>query len=113
MSTMNFEKMRDEAKVFYDISGRIDTQTAPDLQEEIDNCFEESEKEYGGKIELTLNFKEVEYVSSAGLRAVLYMKKKIDKMAEGSTFEIINVRPEVMDVFNMTGFSDFLTLNPT
>lgn len=104
--------MRDETKVFYDISGRIDTQTAPDLQEEIDDCFEESEKEFDGKIELTLNFKEVEYVSSAGLRTVLYMKKRIDKMAEGSKFEIINIQPEVMEVFNMTGFNDLITLIP-
>ena len=111
MSTMDFEKMRDETKVFYDVSGRIDTQTAPDFQDEIDECLAESEKDFENKINLTLNFKDVQYVSSAGLRTLLYIKKKIDKMAENSSFEIINVQPEVMDVFNMTGFTEFLTIS--
>ena len=73
--------------------------------------FEKMKKEGNNKIELVLDFKGVEYTSSAGLRTILYTKKKIDSMAEGSKFEIINISPEIMEVFDMTGFSDFLSLN--
>lgn len=108
---MKLKKIESEDKVIYKISGRIDTQSAPDLQDSIDALFEKMKKEGNNKIKLVLDFKNVEYTSSAGLRTILYTKKKIDSMAEGSKFEIINVSPEIMEVFNMTGFSDFLSLN--
>ena len=81
------------------------------MQDDIDALFEKMKKEGNNKIELVLDFKDVEYTSSAGLRTILYTKKKIDSMAEGSKFEIINISPEIMEVFDMTGFSDFLSLN--
>lgn len=108
---MKIKKSESKGKIVYKISGRIDTQSAPDLQDDIDALFEKIKKEGTGKIELILDFKDVEYTSSAGLRTILYTKKKIDSMAEGSKFEIINISPEIMNVFNMTGFSDFLSLN--
>ena len=108
---MKLKKIESEDKVIYKISGRIDTQSAPDLQDSIDALFEKMKKEGNNKIKLDKDFKNVEYTSSAGLRTILYTKKKIDSMAEGSKFEIINVSPEIMEVFNMTGFSDFLSLN--
>ena len=111
MGIMKLKKIESEDKVIYKISGRIDTQSAPDLQDSIDALFEKMKKEGNNKIKLVLDFKNVEYTSSAGLRTILYTKKKIDSMAEGSKFEIINVSPEIMEVFNMTGFSDFLSLN--
>lgn len=110
MATLDFSKIRDDSKVIYEISGRLDTQSTPDFQEEIENCFSESEKEYENKINLVFDFKNVEYMSSAGLRAILYAKKHIDTMSEGSSMEIINVSPEVMEIFEMTGFSDFISL---
>lgn len=111
LGIMKLKKIESEDKVIYKISGRIDTQSAPDLQEDIDALFEKMKKEGTNKIELVLDFKDVEYTSSAGLRTILYTKKKIDSMAEGSKLEIINISPEIMEVFNMTGFSDFLSLN--
>lgn len=81
------------------------------LKNIIKNCFKESEESFNNKIELVLDFQGVEYLSSAGLRTILYAKKTIDTMAEGSSIEIINVQPQVMEVFNMTGFNDFLTLS--
>ncbi len=111
LGVMKIKKTEADGKVIYKISGRIDTQSAPDLQDDIDAFFEKMKKEGNNKIELVLDFKDVEYTSSAGLRTILYTKKKIDLMAEGSKFEIINISPEIMEVFDMTGFSDFLSLN--
>ncbi len=111
MGVMKLKKTETGSKVVYKISGRIDTQSAPDLQDDIDALFEKIKKDGTNKIELVLDFKNVEYTSSAGLRTILYTKKKIDSMAEGSKLEIINISPEIMEVFDMTGFSDFLSLN--
>lgn len=111
LGIMKLKKTETDGKIIYKISGRIDTQSAPDLQDDIDALFEKMKKEGTNKIELILDFKDVEYTSSAGLRTILYTKKKIDSLAEGSKFEIVNVSPEIMEVFNMTGFSDFLSLN--
>lgn len=111
MGVMKLKKTETGGKVVYKISGRIDTQSAPDLQDDIDVLFEKIKKDGTNKIELVLDFKNVEYTSSAGLRTILYTKKKIDSMAEGSKLEIINISPEIMEVFDMTGFSDFLSLN--
>ena len=79
MSTLSFSKKREGVKMCYSLSGRLDTQSAPDLQDDLDIAFSESEKDYDNKIELILDFGGVEYMSSAGLRTILYTKKKVDK----------------------------------
>ena len=94
-------------KTIYDISGRVDTQTAPDLQDILDSDldnFEQNQK----KVNLVLNMKNVEYLSSAGLRTVLYVKKRLDAFENDSSLLIVNEIPEVREVFEMTGFTDFL-----
>jgi len=103
-------KSREGNKVLCSVNGRIDTQTAPDLQDEIHNSFIEAENELENKMELILDFKNVSYMSSAGLRTILHTKKKIDSMA-GSSLRIINVQAPVMEIFDMTGFTDFLDLS--
>lgn len=102
---MDIEKKIDDGKVIYHIIGRVDTQTAPDLQAALDKGFEEGEKD------LVLDFIDVQYLSSAGLRTVLYAQKRINTM-DGGKMILVNVRPVVMEVFDMTGFSDFLDINP-
>lgn len=102
---MDIEKKIDDGKVIYHIIGRIDTQTAPELQAALDKGFEEGEKD------LVLDFVDVQYLSSAGLRTVLYAQKRINTM-DGGKMILVNVRPVVMEVFDMTGFSDFLDINP-
>ncbi len=102
---MDIEKKIDDGKVIYHIIGRVDTQTAPDLQAALDKGFEEGEKD------LVLDFVDVQYLSSAGLRTVLYAQKRINTM-DGGKMILVNVRPVVMEVFDMTGFSDFLDINP-
>lgn len=81
------------------IVGRIDTTTAPDLEKEIDAL--------GDTKELTLDFAGVEYISSAGLRVVLKAQKQ---MNNDGKMKLTNVNDDVMDVFDITGFVDILTI---
>ena len=94
-------------KTIYDISGRVDTQTAPDLQDILDSDLDNFEQNQT-KVNLVLNMKNVEYLSSAGLRTVLYVKKRLDAFENDSSLLIVNEIPEVREVFEMTGFTDFL-----
>ena len=82
------------------LAGRLDTVTAPQFEEEIKNGL-------GGITELVLNFEKLEYVSSAGLRVILSAQKIMNK--QGS-MKITNVVPDIMEVFEITGFSDILTI---
>lgn len=82
------------------LRGRLDTSTAPELEGEIKTCLE-------GVQSLTLDLKELEYISSAGLRVLLSAQKAMNK--QGSMV-VRNVNPIVRDVFDITGFSDFLTI---
>lgn len=94
-------------KVFKDgtlevsVKGEIDTVTAPTLEKEVG-------AELGKAELLVLNFKDVNYVSSAGLRVILSLyKKQGDKNRK---FELTHVNTEVMTVLEMTGFTSFLTI---
>lgn len=101
---MEIEKIvNEEGKCIYNIKGRVDTQTAPELQKAVDESFAKGENN------LIFNFDKVEYLSSAGLRVVLYTQKKCN-VTENSSFEIINVNPQVMEVFDMTGFNDMVKI---
>ena len=82
------------------VSGRLDTTTAPALEEEIKNSL-------GGVTELTLDFEKLEYVSSAGLRVILAAQKTMNK--QGS-MKLINVCDDIKEVFDITGFIDILTI---
>jgi anti-sigma B factor antagonist len=83
------------------IKGRLDTLTAPELQSPLLEAIETEGR-------TVLDFTELEYVSSAGLR-VLLLAEKSSKTA-GSEFVIRNVSSDVMEVFEMTGFADILTI---
>lgn len=103
---MRVEKSEQEGKTILSITGRIDTKTAPDFQKEIDNMIN---AQTGGSLDLILDFRNVDYISSAGLRSVLYIQKKINSM-QGSNMVIENVNDTVMEVFEMTGFTEFLKI---
>ncbi len=82
------------------VSGRLDTNTAPLLDAEI--------KEIGVEIKkLVLDFEGLEYISSAGLRTVLMAQKKMNKQG---VMLVKNVNESVMEVFQITGFSDILVI---
>ena len=100
---MEIEKVNQADKTILYVSGRVDTKTAPEFQQVIDDALDNKE------IVLELDFKEVEYLSSAGLRAILYAQKKINNIPNAS-LTIVQVNEDVMEIFNMTGFSDFLTI---
>ena len=90
------------SKLFISLSGRLDTITSPQLEEEINSISLD-------KIEIIiLDVKELEYISSAGLRLVLKVHKKMT--AQGGQFKLINVNDMIMDIFDMTGMSDFLDI---
>lgn len=82
------------------IEGRLDTTTAPQLEAELKSSL-------NGVSELVLDLGKLEYISSAGLRVLLSAQKVMN--AQGS-MKIINVIPEVMEVFEITGFTDILTI---
>jgi len=82
------------------VEGRLDTSTSPELQEFIDNSIE-------GVTELILDFSGLEYISSAGLRVLLATEKT---MKTKGKMIVKNLSEEVAEVFEITGFSDILTI---
>ena len=95
---INIEKV-DNSTVFK-LEGRLDTVTAPELENAINNEGEALEN-------LVLDFGGISYISSAGLRVLLGAQKKMN--AQGS-MELVNVSEDVMDIFEMTGFADVLVI---
>ena len=84
------------------VSGRMDTVTAPELDAVVDN-------ELDGITDLTLDFDGLTYSSSAGLRVILKAQKKMNRQGK---MKVINVSREVMELLEVTGFVDFLTIVP-
>ncbi len=82
------------------LSGRLDTLTAPKLDVEIEDLPQNVTK-------LVLDLKDLNYISSAGLRVLLTAQKKMNKLG---SMRVLNVCPEVMEVFKMTGFEDILVI---
>ena len=86
------------SKVTMEITGWLDTQTAPQLEKELSALDP-------GTTSLVFDFANLEYISSAGLRLVIAAYKK---MAGKEGFRIVNVSDEVYDVFSLTGFDQRL-----
>ena len=97
---MNINKVLEGTKLELEITGRLDTITAPELDAEIKQNMDDIEC-------LVLNFKGVEYISSAGLRVLLATQKSMGKKGKMIVKE---VNDTVMEVFNITGFVDILTI---
>ena len=97
---MTIEIIRNADEATIKLAGRLDTTTAPTLDKTIGEDVAENNN-------LVLDLKGVEYISSAGLRVLLGAQKKMQK--KGS-MKVIYVREEVMEVFEMTGFADILTI---
>ena len=97
---MTIEIKRNAEETIIELAGRLDTITAPSLDKAISNNIE-------GVKSLVLDFKDLEYISSAGLRVLLSAQKKMQKVG---SMRVINVCEEVMEVFEMTGFADILTI---
>ncbi len=82
------------------LEGRLDTTTAPELETELKDAL-------GSADTLTLDFGKLDYISSAGLRVLLSAHKV---MAPKGGMKVVNVNEIVREVFDVTGFSDILTI---
>ncbi|MCR5142757.1 MAG: STAS domain-containing protein [Ruminococcus sp.] len=83
------------------IEGRVDTTTSPQLEREINDSI-------SGITKLVFDFSKVEYISSAGLRVLLTAQKTMNKQGEMS---VSNCGEDIMEIFEVTGFTDILTIN--
>ena len=97
---MTIEKKFNGESATLIVSGRLDTQTAPELEVELDAVL-------SGLKELTFDMTNLEYVSSAGLRVILKAQKAMN--AQGS-MKLTGVNDSIMEVFDITGFLDILTI---
>ena len=97
---MTINKQRNGTALTLAPEGRLDTTTAPELEKEVRTGLD-------GVTELTMDFAGLEYISSAGLRVLLAAQKA---MSRQGTMKVIHVSEMVMEVLEVTGFSDILTI---
>ena len=97
---MTIEKNIENGKVTLTVSGRLDTTTAPELEAALDGVLEDAK-------DLVFDFSNLEYVSSAGLRVILKAQKTMN--TKGS-MKLTGVNDSIMEVFDITGFLDILTI---
>ena len=97
---MTITKKQEGKKLTVLLEGRLDTGTAPELEVVIDN-------DLANVAELIFDFDYLDYISSAGLRVILKAQKLMNKQGE---MKLIHVNDDVMEVLEITGFSDILTI---
>ena len=97
---MEIKKTLEGGKLTVAISGRLDTTTAPELEEALKESMD-------GISELVIDFTETEYISSAGLRVLLSAQKTMNK--QGSMV-VTGVNDVIMEIFEVTGFVDILDI---
>ena len=97
---LNIAKAQEGTQLTVTLSGRLDTTTAPELEESINSSI-------GGIELLVMDFAALEYLSSAGLRVLLGAQKTMNKQGK---MVIKNVNDTINDIFEVTGFADILTI---
>ncbi|MBR4256889.1 MAG: STAS domain-containing protein [Clostridia bacterium] len=97
---MNITKTQDGSKLTIALEGRLDTTTAPQLETELRSSV-------ANVTELVFDIDKLDYVSSAGLRVLLSAQKVMNRQGE---MKIKNVKPEIMEIFDVTGFVDILNI---
>ena len=98
---MTIKKTVDGDKLVLDLEGRLDTTTAPQLENELKVSLYDIR-------ELTLDMENLEYLSSAGLRVLLAAQRQMQK--QQGNMVIVNVNEIIMEVFEVTGFVDIITI---
>jgi len=98
---MDIIQTQDEKAVVLEITGRLDTVTSPKFQDVLEEAISLS-------LDIILDFAGVDYISSAGLRVLLLGQKNTH--ADGKSMTLKNVSSEVMEIFDVTGFSGMLTI---
>jgi len=97
---LNLEKKMENGSLTVALEGRLDTSTSPELEKELKASLD-------GVTALTLDFEKLEYISSAGLRVLLTAQKTMNKQG---TMRILRVNDTIREIFEVTGFSDILTI---
>lgn len=90
-----------ENELIVKLEGRLDTTTSPELDKELKECFKDTQN-------LILDFENLEYISSAGLRILLSAHKKMIK--KDGKFTVMNINETINEIFEVTGFSDILNI---
>ena len=98
---LNITKKQEGTALTVALEGRLDTNTAPDFQAEVEPML-------GGIDELTLDFEALDYISSAGLRVLLTFEQELEE--QGKTMRLCHVNDIIRDVFDVTGFLEILTI---
>ena len=97
---MTINKQKNGTELTLAVQGRLDTTTAPELEKEIKTDLD-------GITELIMDFAKLDYISSAGLRVLLSAQKLMSKQGG---MKVTHVNEMVMEVFEVTGFTDILTI---
>lgn len=97
---LNITKSTENNALTIALEGRLDTTTAPELETELKAALP-------GIVSLTIDMSKLEYISSAGLRVLLSAQKIMNKQGE---MKIIGVNDVIMEIFEVTGFSDILNI---
>ena len=98
---LNIEKKKEGTALTVKMEGRLDTNTAPVFQSEVEPMLESVSS-------LMLDFEKVDYVSSAGLRVLLTFEQEMEE--KNKTMELCHVNDIIHDVFDVTGFLDILKI---
>ena len=98
---LNITKKQEGTALTVALEGRLDTNTAPDFQAEVEPML-------GGIDELTLDCEGLDYISSAGLRVLLTFEQELEE--QGKTMRLCHVNDIIRDVFDVTGFLEILTI---
>lgn len=99
---MEINKAISNQNVIITLKGRLDTMTATQLDDEAKSI------DFDGVEAVTLNLKDLEYISSSGLRVILALYKNLK--SKGGNLKIVNVSNTIMELFSMTGMSDYLDI---
>lgn len=97
---MKIQKDRKDQELTVTLNGRLDTTTAPMLEQELQQSWKDISC-------LILDLKELDYISSAGLRVILTAQKQ---MLKQGSMKLRNLSENVREVFEMTGFADIMTI---
>ena len=97
---LKIDKTENGTKTSFKLEGKLDTITAPELEKELEDSLD-------GVEELIFDFTGIEYISSAGLRVILNTQQQ---MLERGEMKLVGVNEIIMDIFEVTGFVDILTI---
>ena len=97
---LNIEKKKEGSKLELVLAGRLDTTTTPELEKELKASLDDVD-------ELVFDMASLEYISSAGLRVLLSAQKIMNKQG---TMKVLHVNETIMEIFEVTGFSDILAI---